>query len=353
MGEGTVFAITGVGSYWGARLASRLLEEDGAKVIGIDRIAPTNEIPGLDYIPVDSRNRLLPDLLRPESVTALCHLDFTSTVEVDEMVSQRNVSGLSEVLTACVDAGVERVVVMSSTAVYGARPDNSVFIAEESTLRATDKYGYLRDLLQIEDSCAAFRRQQPDLGLTVLRFANIVGTNSKTPMTQFLALPSPFILFGFDPIMQLINEDDVVEALAFSMLKPSPGVFNVAAEDAMPLSRILRLARRMPTPIPHRLAYRGVRLLARRGLEIRRSAPIQWDYLRYSLVSDLTRMREVLEFNPIVTAAESLREFAGLQREGDEAGAVARDEQLARDIIQRRQRQRERQARVRNEIEQE
>jgi UDP-glucose 4-epimerase len=353
MGEGTVFAVTGVGSYWGTRLACRLLEEDGVKVIGIDRTAPEIEIPGLDYIPVDSRNRLLSDLLGPESITALCHLDFTISVEVDEMVSQRNVSGLSEVLTACAGAGVQRVVVMSSSAVYGAQRDNSVFIPEEATLRATNKYGYLSDLLQIEEVCADFRRQEPDVELTVLRFANIIGTNATTPMTQFLSLPSPFVLFGFDPIMQLVHENDVVDALALAMLRPSPGVFNVAAQDAMPLSRILRLARRIPTPIPHRMAYRGARLLAGKGLELQHSVPIYWDYLRYSLVADLSRMSDVLEFMPIFTAAESLREFAGRKSEGDETGADVSDEQLAQDIIERRQRQRERQSRAMGAINQE
>lgn len=345
MGDETVVLVTGVSNYWGARLAGRLLREAGLRVIGIDVAAPTDEIPGLDFVPADSRNPLLPELLRSESVSALCHLDFAAASDLDEEVSQRNVSALMNVLAACAEAGVQRVVLKSSTVVYGARPDNSVLLTEEAALRGSSEYGYSRDLLEIEAYCNGYRAQWPGIGLTVLRFANIIGPKAGTPMTQLLSLKSPPTLLGFDPMMQLVHEDDVVEALAYAMLHARPGVFNVAAEDAMPLSRILRLARRTPIPIFHGLAYRGMKMLERMGRDPQRFAPIGWDYLRYSLVTDLARMREELSFSPIYTAAESLRQFAGqLRQDEDDGTKMTQEEGWLRDIIERRQREKERQA---------
>ncbi|MGD2079057.1 MAG: NAD-dependent epimerase/dehydratase family protein [Chloroflexota bacterium] len=348
MDDESVLLVSGVGGYWGRKLAQRLLDVDGIKVIGIDRLAPSNEIPGLDFILADSSNPLLAELLHTESVSAVCHLDFTSVIEADEAVTRQNVSGLANVLGACAEADVERIVVKSSTAVYGARPDNSLFLSEESPLRGSKNYGYSHDLLEIEALCNGFRSQWQDIGLTVLRFANIIGTAAQTPMSQFLSLRTPPILFGFDPIMQMVHEDDVVEALAHAMLNESPGAFNVAAEDAMPLSRILRLARCAPIPIIHPLAYRGMRMLAGTGLDPERYVPIEWDYLRYSLVTDLSGMVDELAFRPVYTAAEGLREFAGQQRidGGDGGTRLAEDEQHLRDIIERRRRQRERRANV-------
>lgn len=345
MGDGTVFLVTGVGNYWGGKVAARLLQEEGVHIIGIDRLPPTDDISGLDFIVADSDNPLLAELLKSESVKALCHLDFTAAVEPNDEISQRNVGGLGDVLSACAEAGVQRVVVKSSTSVYGARPDNSVFLTEEAALRGSKGYGYTRDLLEVEAYCSGLRGQWPEVGLTVLRFANIIGAGAPTPMTSFLSRPSPPTLLGFDPIMQLVHEDDVVEALAYAMLNDRPGVFNVAADDAMPLSRILRLARRVPMPIPFRLAYRGLGMLGRAGLEPRQFVPIEWDYLRYSLVADLLRMHEDLAFSPIYTAAEALREFAGQQSEveREDGGGMASDEQHLRDVIERRQRWRERQ----------
>jgi UDP-glucose 4-epimerase len=346
MADETVVAVTGVGSYWGGRLAGRLLKESTVKVIGLDVKTPAAEIPGLDFIQADVRSPLLVDLLRAEEVAALCHLDFLSLTERSETAFEHNVMGTMEVLGACAEAGVGRIVIRSSTAVYGAHPDNSAFLTEETELRGSHRYGYTHDELEIEAFCSGFRGQWPDVALTVLRFANIIGPGADTPMTQFLKLQSPPILLGFDPLLQVVHEDDVVEALAHATLNSVSGVFNVAAEDVMPLSRILRLVRRVPLPIFHPIAYRGLYMLQGTSLQPLRYVPIEWDYLRYPWVADLSRMGDEFGFAPVYTAAEALREFARQRQRGegdDELAGAAYDDQSLRDTIDRRQRIRERQ----------
>ena len=68
--------VTGVGGYWGARLAAQLAAESDLRVLGIDATPPTNPIRGLDFIQADVRNSLLVELLRDEGVTTVCHLSF-------------------------------------------------------------------------------------------------------------------------------------------------------------------------------------------------------------------------------------------------------------------------------------
>ena len=349
MADEKVVAVTGVGSYWGGRLAARLLQEAEVRVIGLDTTAPTAEIPGLDFIRADVRSPLLAELLQVEEVAALCHLDFLDLAERSETAFEHNVMGAMKVLGACAEAKVERVVIRSSTAVYGARPDNPAFLVEETELRGSHRYGYTHDQLKIEAFCNGFRGQWPDVALTVLRFANIVGPGADTPMTRLLKLHAPPILLGFDPLLQLVHEDDVVEALAHATLNNIPGVFNIAAEDVMPLSRILRLVRLVPLPVFHPIAYRGLNLLRGTSLQPLSYVPIEWDYLRYPWVADLSRMSGEFGFFPVYTAAETLREFAGqrLREEGeDEQTLAAYDDQSLRDIIDRRQRVRERQVSV-------
>jgi len=346
MADETVVVVTGVGSYWGGRLAGRLLQESEVKVIGLDVQAPAAEIRGLDFIRADVRSPLLPELLRAEKVAALCHLDFLRVTERNEIAFEHNVLGAMKVLDACAEAGVGRIVIRSSTAVYGAHPDNSAFLTEETELRGSHRYGHTHDQLEIEAFCNGFRGQWPEVALAVLRFANIVGPGAETPMTQFLKLQSPPILLGFDPLLQLIHEDDVVEALAHATLNNVSGVFNIAAEDVLPLSRILRLVGRVPLPVFHPIAYRGLNLLQGTSLQPLRYVPIEWDYLRYPWVADLSQMRDEFGFAPVYTAAETLREFAGQrQREegDDEQTPAAYDDQSLRDAIDRRQRMRERQ----------
>ena len=349
MSEKATILITGVAGTWGARVAARLGREAGLHIIGLDREAPGQEIEGLDFVQADVRNPQLVELLKTEQVDTVCHLAFVETELPNEAAFDLNVVGTTKVLGACAEAGVRKAVLKSSTAVYGARPGNAAFLTEEHALRGSKRSGTIRDLLEIETFCSGFRRRSPQLMLTILRFAGIVGTTVDTPMTRFLKVPMAPSLWGFDPRMQIIHEDDVLEALAHAVLKDAPGVINVAAEDIIPMNKVRGLAGKPPISIPHLLAYWGRDLLARTGRRVHDSMPMEPDYLRYPWVADLRRMREELGFSPRYYAEDALREFAERQHASPlQAGpfSMARDEARLRDLIEQRQQAREREAAI-------
>jgi UDP-glucose 4-epimerase len=336
--------ITGVGGYWGARLAARLAAVSDLHVIGLDNTPPTAGIRGLDFVRTDVRNPLLADFLREEKVEAVCHLAFVESSRRSEANFDLNVMGTMKVFGACAAAGVRKIVCRSSTAIYGARPDNPAFLSEERTPAAKSQTGTVRDLMEIEAFCNGFRRQVPEMTLTILRFANIIGPKADTPMTRFLKEPLAPVLLGFDPLMQVIHEKDVIEALLFAILNDVPGIFNVAAEGVLSLSRLLGLAAKIPLPVLHWFAYLGAGLVNSAGLASGRYAPIELDYLRYPVVADLAKMRDELGFMPQYTMEEAVREFAGeqrLRRYMPESAALAYDEERLRDTIERRRRARE------------
>ena len=341
MSENTTILVTGVAGYWGARVATRLGKEAGLHVLGLDRESPPQEIKGLDFIQADVRNPLLVKLLETEQVDTVCHLAFVETAQPNEPAFDLNVVGTTKLLSACAEAGVRKVVLKSSTAVYGARPSNAAFLTEEHALRGSKRCGTTRDLLEIETFCRDFRHRCPQPTLTILRFASIVGTTADTPLTRFLKIPRTPTLLGFDPRMQLIHEDDVVEALAHAILKDVPGIINIAAEDIIPLNKMRGLAGKRPISIPHLLAYWGRDKLARYGQHSHEHMPIEPDYLRYSWVADLRRMREELGFAPFYSAEDTLREFAEHQHTSPlQVGplSLAHDEERLRHQIEQRQR---------------
>ena len=342
-----VILVTGVAGYWGARVAARLAEQPGFHVIGLDVEPPRDtSCQDVDLIQADVRNPLLGELLASENVDTVCHLSFTDSARPSEASFEANVMGTMKVCAACAQAGVRKVVLKSSTAVYGAHPDNSAFLTEEHSLRGSQRYGYSRDMVQIETFANGFRRQEPDIALTILRFPNVVGPRVDTPMTRFLSEPWTPVLLGFDPLMQVIHEDDVVEALVHSTVDGEQGVYNVAAEGVLPLSKIMALAGKIGLPVFHPFAYWGAGLLGGTRLRLSRCVPIELDYIRYSWVADLTKMREVLCFTPHYTADEALREFAGrhrLSRYRSDSAALSYDEVRLRDTIERRRRARSRQ----------
>lgn len=331
-----VVLITGVADYWGARLATRLLAEPELHVMGLDDAPPKRFPEGLDFIQADVRNRLLTQLLKDERVDSVCHLKFVHTIRPSRAAFEVNLMGTKRLLSASAEAGVGKVVVKSSMAVYGAHPDNPAFLTEAHALRASRRYGYIRDMVAIETLCNDVRRQSPALTLTNLRPASIVGPTADTPMTRFLKSRWAPALLGFDPMLQLIHEEDVLEALTHAVLNDVPGVFNVAADGAMPLSRIIALSGKRYLPALHNLAYWGVGVLGGVGAKLERYAPMELDYLRYSWVGDLTKMHGELGFEPRHSAEETLREFAAKAHHKPYPDALAADEKRLHAILERR-----------------
>lgn len=329
--------VTGVADYWGGRVAAQLVAQPSLHVIGVDDNPPETEIKGLDFIAANPHNPALVDLLQQEAVDTVCHLTFIESNRPNETVFELNVMGTMKLLGACAEAGVRKVVLKSSTLVYGAHSLNSAFLREDHPLQGNKSYGYIRDLVEIEAFCNGFQRQYPDTALTLLRFAHIVGPKADTPLTRFLREEESLVLLGFDPMLQVVHEEDVVNALAQAVLQDWPGAFNVAAEQAMPLWRVMGLAGKLTSPVLHWLAYASVSMLGPRY------APIELDYLRYPCVGDLHKMRTEIRFVPQYTAEEALREFASqqrLRRYLPEAMTRAYEEERLRDTLERRYRAR-------------
>lgn len=335
MDEQRVILVTGVAGYWGSRVAQRLLEEQRFYVIGLDYEAPAEAIAGLDFIHADVRNPLLSELLCGEGVDTVCHLAFQETRRPSEAAFDYNVMGTMKVIGAAAASGVRQVVCKSSTLVYGARPDNSAFLKEDAPLQGNRDDASIHYRLEIESFLNGYRRQAPDMALCVLRFAHIVGPSAPAPLNRYLQLPVAPVLLGFDPMWQLIHEDDVVEALVHAVVIRAVGSFNVAAEPPLPLLRMLGLASKVPLPLLHPLAYRT---------RLGRVSPIAPDYLRYRCVADLTALHEELGYSPQYSSDEAIEAMTVHRRiKQDRPGTEAAGyDECLRATIERRRRQRAR-----------
>jgi UDP-glucose 4-epimerase len=334
-----VYLVTGAAGEWGKRVASQLILQQGAHVIGLDREKPGKEIRGLDFIQADMRDPLISDLLKSEKVDTICHLAFMETRQPSENAFDVNVIGAMKLLAACSRSGVKKVVIKSSIAAYGAQAMNSSFLTETHPLNGSREVGILRDLMEIEAFCSDFQRKYPEIILTILRFPNIIGPTVNTTMVRYLKEPIVPVLLGFDPRMQIIHENDVTRAIVKAALQDFPGTFNVAAEGILPLLRVVALAGKMPLPVIHLLAYWGKSLLSGADSQAFASIPYDLDSLRYDCIGDLTKMRNEFGFTPAQTAEETLREFAAYLRLSPYKSAdddLKRDEENLREQLERR-----------------
>ncbi|MCW5849804.1 MAG: NAD-dependent epimerase/dehydratase family protein [Anaerolineae bacterium] len=293
-----VIAITGAAQFWGGWL-SRRLSSAGHHILAIDIRRPDALPDGVEPIEVDLSNPLLTEVFQAHGVQQVLHTDFRWERRPTEAGFEHNVVGATRLLTAATNAGVRQVVLMSHTLAYGARPDHPAFISENTRPRATDT-GYARHLTEIEDVVYRLRGQPDAPALTVLRFAHIVGPQSPSLMNELLKLWATPTLLGFDPLIQLVHEEDVAAAMEHALLgwadEPYNGAVNIGAHPPIPLAKLLRAAGVQPIPVLHPLAYLSGRVSGVGPLE--QAQPLGWDTLRYPVVGDLRRMTTEFGFTP-------------------------------------------------------
>jgi UDP-glucose 4-epimerase len=207
-------------------------------------------------------------------------------------------------MAAAAAAGVKQVMLRSFTAVYGARGENPNFLVEERPLRAGSSLGWLRDKLEAEQHAASFARRYPQMIVTVLRFAPLLGPEVRTFYTRIFDKRVVPKLMGFDPLVQLLHPEDALEAARLALAVGAGGPFNVVPRAAIPLGAALHLAGKLPLPVPHPIAYAASDALWAAGIA---EAPAGFlDYVRYLCVADGARAERELGFRPRYSSREAL-----------------------------------------------
>jgi UDP-glucose 4-epimerase len=207
---------------------------------------------------------------------------------------------------------IRKVVMKSSTAVYGASPQDPAVFTEAMGLRSQPASGYARDSVEVEQSARDFARRRPDATVTILRFANFMGSEIETPLTRYFSLPVIPVALGFDPRIQFVHEDDAVEVLYRAVREDHPGIFNVAADGVLMLSQAVRICGKPSIPVPLPFAVPVATVLRRFGWVDFPTDQLQ--FLVYGRVADNAVLKEKFGFIPMFTTREALEEFVEGQR---------------------------------------
>ncbi|MDQ3981363.1 MAG: NAD-dependent epimerase/dehydratase family protein [Actinomycetota bacterium] len=312
MSEDRRVLITGVSRFLGLRLAKRLEDEDGvAKVVGVDLQEPAVPIRGLEFIRADISSPLIARVLEATKIDTIVHTNIGSSpgrFGGRSRMKENNVIGTMQLLAAAQRADrVRKVVMKSSTAVYGSGPAEPSLIPEGHASRQVDLHGYGKDCADAETYARDFGRRRPDVDLVILRTQNVIGPTVRTGMTDYLSLPVIPTAIGFDPRLQLLHEADAVEALARSALGEARGIFNIAGEGVVYLSKAIRLLDRADLPLLLPMARTTAAVLRRFGL-----VDFPTDQLKviiYGRVVSTQRAREALGFHPSWTTEDALMDF--------------------------------------------
>ena len=286
--------VTGLGTFWGSRLAQQLERDPAVElVVGVDTSPPQVPLERTEFVQADSSYGVLQRVVRATGVDTVVHthLEVDSTRTSARHLHETNVIGTTNLLAAAGAEGssVRKVVVKSSTLVYGTTASDPYWFREDAVRPRTAATPVERSMLEVTDLVRDFTVDNPGVVVTELRCANVLGADVSTVFSRLLRMPAVPEVLGFDPRLQFVHEDDVTSALAFAARHDVPGAFNVAGPRVTTWSSVCAALGRRRVAMPPVLTN-----LAAAPLRFARVADIPPEVLallRFGRGVDTTRLR--------------------------------------------------------------
>jgi UDP-glucose 4-epimerase len=299
--------ITGISGGQGRLLAKRLLGR--WQITGVDRIPWEGPPEGVTVHTLDLRKRGFENIFRHERPDAVAHLAFVRHFRFDpRMRHEVNVEGTQHLLENCARYGVQQVVVLSSSYVYGAQPDNPRYIREDHPLNVSRTFPELRDLAEVEGLVSTFLWRYPEIATSVLRPVNTLGYYVHSAVGTYLKLDVVPTVAGFDPMMQFIHEEDVSEAFAMALESGVRGIYNVVGPGAVPLKTAIKALGKRRVSVPEPLAHLAIRQLFR--FKMYQFPPTAIDFIKYPCTVCGERFTRATGYAPLFSLEDTFASVA-------------------------------------------
>ena len=249
-------------------------------------------------------------------------ISFDSTVTSSREAHENNVIGTMNILAACSGEGssVRKFVFKSSTHYYGSEQDDPAFFTESMGRPHPPRTPIERDIVEAEATVADFAEKSPEVAVSILRCANVLGPDVDTSHTRLFALPVVPMILGFDPRYQFVHEDDVVAALEHVVAEDLRGIFNVAGDGVLAFTEVVGLLGKSYAPIlppwgtsvaAAALRRTGIRIPPEmlqqlrfgRGVDNRKLKATGFQY-RYTTREAVMKLAEHMRLHPVLRGVE-------------------------------------------------
>ncbi|MFC9787339.1 NAD-dependent epimerase/dehydratase family protein [Rhodococcus sp. NPDC127528] len=308
-----VVLVTGASRFLGGYLVTRLAQDPSIeRVIAVDAVSPSKDMlrrmGRAEFVRADIRNPLIGKVIRGAKVDTVVHA--ATIVKAPKSGSRAamkdmNVLGAMQLFAVCQKSpDVRKVVVRSSAAVYGCSAKDPAKFTEEMSARRPPQGAFARDTIEIEGYARGLGRRRPDIAVSLLRMAPLIGPRLHGSVSQYLNSPVVPMILGRDARMQLLHEEDALAALERATVTGPAGTFNVAADGVVMLSQAIRRAGGVPVPVPFQL-FRTLGKVVM-GSSLRQFTKEQLEYFYFGCGLDTGRMRSELGFEPRWTTLQAL-----------------------------------------------
>jgi UDP-glucose 4-epimerase len=283
-----------------AQMTARLIltEHPDWEILGVDSrsVSRVPQLKGLTAMEIKYSRGNFENLFRTHEFDVVYHLGRIShSSNSDNVLAKRidlSVMGTNRILDLCERSGVKKVVILSTFHVYGAYPDNSIFLKEDAPLRASVKHPELRDVVEMDQICTSWMwKNQNNISTVVLRPCNIVGTLIQNSMTRFLAGPIALRPIDYNPVFQFIHEFDMAQILYKAMEHLPTGTYNVAGDEYISLREALDVVGTKGIPFPMIFGKPLNNLVRRIKIDV---PDYLIDYLKFSCLISNAEMKKHL-----------------------------------------------------------
>src|SRR5271163_2581097 len=221
--------VTGADTFWGGRIIQAFeADPENEVILGLGTGDPSVHFERAEFVRADQAYSILNRIVVATQVDTIVHtfMVVDSTLVKPRALHEINVIGTMNLLAAAgaSNSPVRHVVVKSSTLVYGSSKEDPNTFTEDMTRSKPARTRVERSLVEAEALVHDFAEDNPDVDVSVLRFANVLGTDIVTPLSKNLSRRFCPTIFGYDPLIQFVEEDDVVRAIEYVTRQRIAGV---------------------------------------------------------------------------------------------------------------------------------
>jgi UDP-glucose 4-epimerase len=310
-------ALTGANSFLNSLVIKRLSELSAVKEIHIFDIQPPSPMPSkcifhrLD-LTKDTASQIMGKILIDNQVTEFIHgALFSGPTRGKSYHHEVESIGTFHVLNAVAEAKIKRLVVHSSTLVYGAHPQNPNFIHEDFVTKF-QKSSFVKTRIDVENQIKDFSSTYKECEVMVLRFAPILGPNSTNVRARYFMSGVIPKVFGYDPLLQFIHEDDALRAQIMALFSQATGIYNIVGRGVLSLSTGIHMSGKLPVPIFSGLCKTF--FSAGYSLRIWELAPEMVPFFQYLCVADGKKAENELQFVAKYSSRQALKSMIEANR---------------------------------------
>lgn len=299
--------ITGAAGYIGRQLVHYLNDQAKYEIVACDirDENPFENLGNVVYMKLDIRSQEVLQALQEHTVDVVVHL---ASIVTPGKKSNRafeysvDVDGTRNILEACVQTNVKRIVISSSGAAYGYHPENAKWLTEEDAIRGNEEFAYSYHKRLVEEMLADYRQQYPQLEQTIFRIGTILGKTVSNQITKLFDQRFLFGIRGSESPFVFIWDQDVVRCFAKAIESDKTGIYNLAGDGALSIDELAILMAKKVVKIPEFLVASGLFVLKR--LSLSQYGEEQVRFLKYRPVLSNEKLKVKFGYIPEKTSLE-------------------------------------------------